>query len=159
MGPGLPADTHYMGFTRQPMPEGLYTVTVAGVAGDTVTASRVFTDTSGAFIPTIDLIDYTRFSPIDHQTAVPRTPTLSWDVVEGDDLYYAVRVWQGRRLVFADNVFKNKTGLNKGSLTIPRGVLQARTWYTWNVEVCDSDELSEINHCAWLRSVAFRTGD
>lgn len=157
--PGQPGEVYYMAFTEQPMPDGLYTVTLVDRSGHTTSASREFQDDADTFIEAVQSIDASAFRPFNHQRHVSLTPTLSWDIVDEETLYYSVWVRQGHRLVFKDNIFAWGSEPNKRSVTLPHGILRRGTRYNWNVEICDGNVLDEVNSCAWLPRRYFRTED
>jgi len=156
-GSGTSAQGFYVGFSQQPMADGVYTLTVVDTAGNVLRRSRTFHDDSGAFIANVDAIDVSQFVPVDGARRVSRTPVISWDIAEGAGLYYVLRIWRNGDLVLLDNVFENGTGLDKDSFAVPSGVLDRGAHYNWAVEVCDSDVFEDIDHCGLLPMLDFRT--
>ena len=156
--PGWPFLTRYMGFQENPLESGDYLVVVVDRLGNLETRFRHFEDGSASFIPRVNSVDHDEFLPLDGQFGVSLTTTVSWGIVEAADYYYVLRINSGARSVFMDNIFLDKTGLNKSSLTVPEGVLEPFTTYNWNIEICDSDDLGQINNCALLPSFVFTTG-
>ena len=144
-----------MALTGSPLRSGNYTFSIVDRNGNVIRRTTTFEDNSESFIPQVESIDYTQFSPTLGEGPTSLTPTITWDTFEKADYFYMLRVFSrdgtGRdETVFTDSIFNADSEPNKSFLDVPPGVLEPEKIYGWDVEICDSNDLKMVNNCALL---------
>ncbi len=110
--------------------DGEYIFNLTDGFGRTGTVARYFT-----YDGTVPQVNPDTMLPRNGAYVGNTSPTLSFDPVMGDDLYYQVFVMDyGSQAVWYSSPHSKAT-----SFTVPEGLLQPNTPYWWNVRVWDGD--------------------
>jgi hypothetical protein len=100
---------------------------------------------------TLPQVDVLSMSPQNEDYVDTTTPTLSFDPVPGN-VYYKIYLsdYNGQATWYMSSITKDT------SFSVPEGLLQPNTPYTWYVRVFDSD--TDPQNCHQSESLAFYTG-
>lgn len=124
---------------------GSYTFELTDSSGQTASTVKNFT-----YDDSIVPVDAATMSPSDLSYVGTTTPTLSFSPVSTDDARYKVYVRD-----YGGNAFwYNSSFTTDTSVTVPEGLLQPQTAYTWFVRVFDP----EGENCHQSQSISFYTG-
>ncbi len=150
LSPGLTSrrDGLYYNYTHDSIVDnGTYTFSVTDTYGRTASVHRDFTYNS-----TIPQVDTASMSPADQTYTGTTTPTLSFDPVAGDTVYYTVYVQD-----YDGNAFWYMSDCTAStSVSIPERRSQPNTAFWWFVRVWDSD--TNPQNCRESERLSFYTG-
>ena len=128
------------------VPNGTYTFELTDSQGRKATAVRDFT------YQALPQVDSATMRPENERYVETTTPTLMFDPVSENDVYYQVVVmdYNHNALWFTSEIS------DQTSVTVPEGLLQPNTPYWWFVRVLDSDSGPQNYHVS--EQLAFYTG-
>ena len=120
---------YYAGVEGSIVSNGAYTFQVTDTAGNSASVVRDFT-----YDGTLPQVDSATMLPGDKAYVGTTTPTLSFDPVTGT-VYYSVQIrdYDGRAIWY------NSPRTTATSFTVPSGLLQPNTAYTWYARVWDRE--------------------